>query len=223
MMRPQPAACMAGRARRVVWNALVRLMAMMASQRWFFFFHLGGHRADVGGLAHLFGTVVAHLYAQCGTSALAPSTSPKPLSMMLAPWLARALAMPRPMPLVEPVTRGGFVFQHVVAPIDLRFTHSGEAVLQASSAPADYPRSRRGPSACGCTSLIDYRVLSSCLHSPSFASSIARFLHWRLRPPAQSPVRAKPEHTGGAPHGLLGLACQRSGAAWAMWWCAYTD
>ena len=33
MMRPQLAACMAGRAQRVVWKALERLMAMIASQR----------------------------------------------------------------------------------------------------------------------------------------------------------------------------------------------
>src|SRR6218665_4082052 len=39
------------------------------------------------------------------SSARAPSMSPKPLSTMFAPWRARALARPRPMPLVEPVTR----------------------------------------------------------------------------------------------------------------------
>ncbi|MCY1540866.1 hypothetical protein D9M68_765320 [compost metagenome] len=33
MMRPQLAARIAGSARRVAWKALVRLMAMMASQR----------------------------------------------------------------------------------------------------------------------------------------------------------------------------------------------
>ena len=43
-------------------------------------------------------------------SALGPSTLPKPLSTMLAPWRAKALAMPRPMPLVDPVTRAVLFF-----------------------------------------------------------------------------------------------------------------
>ena len=42
------------------------------------------------------------------SSARAPSTSPKPLSMTLAPRCASILAMPSPMPLVEPVTRAVF-------------------------------------------------------------------------------------------------------------------
>ena len=42
--------------------------------------------------------------------ALGPSTSPKPFITMLAPCLASSMAMPSPMPLVEPVTRAVLPF-----------------------------------------------------------------------------------------------------------------
>src|SRR6185312_767140 len=48
------------------------------------------------------------------------SAGPKPFSTMLAPWAASAWAMPRPMPLVEPVT---------TAHLPLRLIYSPDALL----------------------------------------------------------------------------------------------
>ncbi|MNY48152.1 hypothetical protein D3C86_1834620 [compost metagenome] len=75
MMRPQSFCFMPGSARRVVWKAEVRLMAMIASQR-------SGGKSSMA--------------ATCWMPAL--------LTRILAPCAASAFAMPSPMPLVEPVT-----------------------------------------------------------------------------------------------------------------------
>ena len=48
------------------------------------------------------------------------AASPKPFSTMSAPWPASALAMPRPMPLVDPVTIATLPFNMTVFPCDAR-------------------------------------------------------------------------------------------------------
>src|SRR5512145_2631209 len=55
-----------------------------------------------------------------------PPPSPKPFSTRLTPWAARAWAMPRPMPLVEPVTMA-------VLPFSMRLLRFPEDVLGAGA------------------------------------------------------------------------------------------
>jgi hypothetical protein len=127
MMRPQFFWRMEGMARRVVWKAEVRLMAMMASQR-------SGGKPSIGDTCWMPAlltrmstppnfsaakAIMASISAGLLMSApwysartpwaviwaRGPSWSPKPFITMLAPCLASSMAMPRPMPLVEPVTR----------------------------------------------------------------------------------------------------------------------
>ena len=125
MIRPQPLACIAGSARRVVWNAAVRLIAMIAS-------HFSGGKFSTGAtcwmpalLTRMSGgpsssaqrVIIASIAAgsrQVGAvvdRARAPRTSrsisaasPKPLIISLAPSAASARAIARPMPEVDPVT-----------------------------------------------------------------------------------------------------------------------
>src|SRR6218665_75418 len=66
------------------------------------------------------------------SSARAPSMSPKPLSTMFAPWRARALARPRPMPLVEPVTRAVLPCSMGFPPNELRCNY--DAINDAPAA-----------------------------------------------------------------------------------------
>src|SRR6218665_5007 len=66
------------------------------------------------------------------SSARAPSMSPKPLSTMFAPWRARALARPKPMPLVEPVTRAVLPCSMGFPPNELRCNY--DAINDAPAA-----------------------------------------------------------------------------------------
>src|SRR5881394_3980329 len=84
-MRPQRFFFIAGSAARVAWKAEERLMAMIAS-------HLSTGNSSTG--------------ATCWMPALFTSTStaPKRFSTRFAPSAAKRVAIPRPMPDVEPVT-----------------------------------------------------------------------------------------------------------------------
>ena len=71
------------------------------------------HGLDLVGLAHV-GAVVAHgdamIRGDPGAQRLDVVGRPKPFSTILAPSAANASAMPRPMPLVDPVTRAVLPF-----------------------------------------------------------------------------------------------------------------
>ena len=60
----------------------------------------------------------ATLTPSAAISALGPSASPKPFNTMLAPCLAKAFAMPRPMPLVDPVTSAVLPCNMLMTPKD---------------------------------------------------------------------------------------------------------
>src|SRR5690606_18953942 len=117
---------MAGSASRVAWKALDRLIARMASH-----FSTGksstlatcwmpalltrmSTRPKRSAAKAIMASISAGLLMSApwystltpspAISAFGPSMSPKPFSTMLAPCCASALAMPRPMPLVDPVT-----------------------------------------------------------------------------------------------------------------------
>ena len=62
------------------------------------------HVLNLGGLAHV-GTVVAHLHAQRGDLGLGAFHVTKAIEHDVGALGGQALAMPKPMPLVEPVTR----------------------------------------------------------------------------------------------------------------------
>ena len=131
MMRPHFLAIMLGRTRRVVWNAALRLMAMMAS-------HLATGNSCRGATCWMpalftrmsrlpsFSSVILTISAidwgfdmsavesATGTPKSDPmadwvasisSGLPKPLRTTAEPAAASARAIPRPMPLVEPVTK----------------------------------------------------------------------------------------------------------------------
>src|SRR6218665_3882232 len=66
------------------------------------------------------------------SSPRAPSMSPKPLSTMFGPWRAGALARPKPMPLVEPVTRAVLPCSMGFPPNELRCNY--DAINDAPAA-----------------------------------------------------------------------------------------
>ena len=135
MMRPQLACFIFGRASRVVWNAEVRLIAMIASQRSTGKISTGATcwmpalltrmsmRPKAPSAARIICSISAGLlmsapwysvftprFCNCASTARIASGSPKPLTTMLAPWAASASAMASPIPLVDPVTRAVFPF-----------------------------------------------------------------------------------------------------------------
>ena len=60
----------------------------------------------------------ATLTPKAAISALGPSASPKPFKTICAPCLANALAMPSPIPLVEPVTKAVLPCNMISTPKD---------------------------------------------------------------------------------------------------------
>ena len=64
-----------------------------------------------------YSTWMARWPAAWRTAAMGPSVSPKPLRTMLAPWAAKAWAIPKPMPLVEPVTKAVFPVSMMTLPL----------------------------------------------------------------------------------------------------------
>src|SRR6218665_1152900 len=127
MMRPQLALLIAGSARRAGWKALVRLMAITASQR-------------AGGKSCTSSTCcMPALFTRMSTRPncaalyfIRSSMSAKPLSTMFAPGRARALARPKPMPLVEPVTRAVLPCSMGFPPNELRCNY--DAINDAPAA-----------------------------------------------------------------------------------------
>src|SRR4051794_38007988 len=130
MMRPKPLARIAGSASRVVWKAELRLIARIWSHLvvgnsvigatcWMpaLFTRMSSRPcrassaaiiaeiaagSDMSALEQLVGT--ANSRAMPCSVAATSSGGPKPFSTMVAPAAARLRAMPRPIPLVEPVT-----------------------------------------------------------------------------------------------------------------------
>ena len=148
MMRPHPAAIMCGVAARIVWNDDDRLVAMMSSHfsggkscigetncmpalltsmsmlpklstasstiaaispGWIM---LAGEKATLPGPASSTELTAASTW----------SWSPSPFTMTLAPAAARRRAIPRPMPLVDPVTSEFFPASKCLCPVPVLLT-----------------------------------------------------------------------------------------------------
>jgi hypothetical protein len=71
------------------------------------------HGFNFGGLAHV-GTVIGHFGTQCRNFSFGSGMVAKAIQNNVGALLAKALAMPKPMPLVEPVTSAVLPFSMVV-------------------------------------------------------------------------------------------------------------